>query len=261
MPRFAANLAFLFTEVEFLDRFAAAREAGFAAVEFPFPYPYDGNRLQDAIGKAGVEVALFNLPAGDWAQGERGIACHPGRTAEFQDGVGAAIEYARRLHVPKINCLSGIAPEGADPEAVLSTFVANLSYAAEQLGEEGILLVMEPINTRTIPGFYLNNTAQCLDLMREVGSDNLKIQYDIFHMQIMEGDLAKTLEAELPQIGHIQFADVPNRNEPGTGEINFDFLFSWIDRLGYDGWIGAEYAPAKGTVEGLGWLARYSTQT
>lgn len=258
MPKFAANLAFLFTEVEFLQRFEAARRAGFSAVEFPFPYPYEQAKLADAIGAAGVEVALFNLPAGDWQKGERGIACHPGRQAEFQDGVGVALEYARLLRVPKINCLAGIAPPEADPDDVLSTFVANLEYAAGELAEDGVLLVMEPINTRTIPGFFLNTTAQSLDVLREVGSDNLKIQYDIFHMQIMEGDLAKTIESALPQIGHIQFADVPDRHEPGTGEINFDFLFDWIDRVGYDGWVGAEYTPRKGTVEGLGWLKKYS---
>jgi hydroxypyruvate isomerase len=257
MLKFAANLAFLFTEEDFLQRFAAARKAGFDAVEFPFPYPHEKSKLADAIKAAGVEVALFNLPAGDWIKGERGIACHPGRQAEFRDGVGAAIEYARLLHVPKINCLSGVAPADADPDAVLSTFVENLGFAADELAKEGILLVMEPINTRTIPGFYLNTTAQSLDLMREVGSGNLKIQYDIFHMQIMEGDLAKTIEAELPQIGHIQFADVPDRHEPGSGEINFDFLFDRIDALCYDGWIGAEYTPANSTLEGLGWLKRY----
>lgn len=257
MLKFAANLAFLFTEEDFLQRFAAARKAGFDAVEFPFPYAHEQSKLADAIKTAGVEVALFNLPAGDWIKGERGIACHPGRQAEFRDGVGAAIEYARLLHVPKINCLSGVAPADADPDLVLSTFVENLGYAADELAKEGILLVMEPINTRTIPGFYLNTTAQSLDIMREVGSGNLKIQYDIFHMQIMEGDLAKTIEAELPQIGHIQFADVPDRHEPGSGEINFDFLFERIDALGYDGWIGAEYTPAKSTLDGLGWLKKY----
>lgn len=257
MPRFAANLAFLFTEEDFLARFAAARRNGFAAVEFPFPYPHDKAKLQDAVQEAGVEVALFNLPAGDWSRGERGIACHPGRQGEFQDGVGAAIEYARLLHVPKVNCLSGVAPPDADPDAVLSTFVENLAFAAEALAREGRLLVMEPINTRTIPGFYLNTTAQSLDIMREVGSGNLKIQYDIFHMQIMEGDLAQTIEAELPQIGHIQFADVPDRHEPGSGEINFDFLFGRIDALGYDGWIGCEYRPRGLTSEGLGWMAHW----
>jgi hydroxypyruvate isomerase len=257
MPRFAANLAFLFTEEEFLARFAAARKAGFAAVEFPFPYPHDQSRLADAVEKAGVEVALFNLPAGDWTKGERGFACHPGRQGEFQDGVGAAIEYARLLHVPKINCLAGVAPPDADPDAVLSTFVENLGFAAEQLAQEGRLLVMEPINTRTIPGFYLNSTAQALDIIREVGADNLKIQYDVFHMQIMEGDLAKTIQAELDDIGHIQFADVPDRHEPGTGEVNFPWLFAWIDRVGYRGWVSAEYSPAGRTVDGLGWLKPY----
>jgi hydroxypyruvate isomerase len=260
MPKFAANLAFLFTESDFLERFGAARKAGFDAVEFPFPYPYQKDQLAAAIGKAGVEVALINLPAGDWQKGERGIACHPGRQGEFQDGVGAAIEFARLLHVPKINCLAGVAPADADADDVLSTFVANLEYAADQLAQEGILLVMEPINTRTIPGFYLNTIGQSLDIMREVGAENLKIQYDIFHMQIMEGDIAKTIESALPQIGHIQFADVPDRHEPGSGELNFDYLFDWIDRVGYGGWVGAEYAPANGTLAGLGWLQKYGTR-
>jgi hydroxypyruvate isomerase len=181
----------------------------------------------------------------------------PDRVLEFRDGVATAIEYARALDCPRVNCLAGIAPADADPDQLLSTFVENLQYAADAFAEEGLMLLMEPINTRTFPGFYLNTTAQALDILREVGADNLKIQYDIFHMQVMEGDLAKTIESALAQIGHIQFADVPERHEPSTGEINFNFLFDWIDRVGYDGWIGAEYTPAKGTVEGLGWLKRY----
>ena len=250
MPRFAANLAFLFTEEDFLQRFAAARKAGFAAVEFPFPYPYEKGKLEDAVKTAGVEVALFNLPAGDWIKASAGSrAIRAGRPSSG-DGVGSAIEYARLLHVPKINCLSGVAPADADQDDVLSMFVENLGYASDELAKEGILLVMEPINTRTIPGFYLNTTAQSLDIMREVGIGQPKIQYDIFHMQIMEGDLAKTIEAELPQIGHIQFADVPDRHEPGSGEIKFDFLFdrstAWLRRLDRRG-----YTPAKETLDGL----------
>jgi hydroxypyruvate isomerase len=257
MPKFAANLNFLFTEVDFLKRFAAARQAGFRAVEFPFPYGYDRDALAAAAREAGVEVVLFNLPPGNWERGERGIACYPDRVPEFRDGVARAIEYARSLRCGCANCLAGFAPPDADPDQVLTTFVENLRFAAEAFADERMLLVTEPINTRTMPGFYLNSTAQALDILREVGAGNLKIQYDIFHMQIMEGDLAKTIEAELPQIGHIQFADVPDRHEPGTGELNFDFLFGWIDRVGYDGWVGAEYQPAKGTAESLGWLKRY----
>jgi hydroxypyruvate isomerase len=258
MPKFAANINFLFTEVDFLQRFAAARKAGFGAVEFPFPYPYEHAALTAAAKDAGVEVVLFNLPPGNWEKGERGIACHPDRVAEFRDGVAKAIAHARTLKCPRVNCLAGVAPKDADPERLRATFVENLRYAAAAFAKEGVTLVMEPINPRTIPGFYLNTTKQSLDVMRAVGAANLKIQYDIFHMQIVEGDLAKTIEANLANIGHIQFADVPDRHEPGTGEVNFDFLFDWIDRVGYQGWIGAEYVPAKGTVASLGWLKRHS---
>ena len=258
MPKFAANINFLFTEVDFLQRFAAARKAGFGAVEFPFPYPYEHAALAAAAKDAGVEVVLFNLPPGNWEKGERGIACHSDRIAEFRDGVAKAIAYARTLKCPRVNCLAGVAPKDADPERLRATFVENLRYAAAAFAKEGVTLVMEPINQRTIPGFYLNTTKQSLDIMRAVGAANLKIQYDIFHMQIVEGDLAKTIEANLANIGHIQFADVPDRHEPGTGEVNFDFLFDWIDRVGYQGWISAEYVPAKGTVASLGWLKRHS---
>jgi hydroxypyruvate isomerase len=258
MPKFAANVSYLFTEVDFLKRFEAARNAGFSAVEFHFPYQYDHAALEAATRRAGVEVVLFNLPPGDWEKGERGIACHPDRTAEFRDGVAKAIGYARTLKCPRVNCLAGIAPKGADPERVRATFVENLRYAAAAFAAEGVMLVTEPVNPRTVPGFYLNTTKQALEVIGAVGAHNLKIQYDIFHMQIVEGDLARTIEANLAAIGHIQFADVPDRHEPGTGEVNFEFLFDWIDRVGYQGWVSAEYVPAKGTVEGLGWLKRHS---
>jgi hydroxypyruvate isomerase len=258
MPKFAANTSFLFTEADFLKRFEAARAAGFRAVEFHFPYPYEPAVLEAAVRQAGVEVVLFNLPPGDWEKGERGIACHPDRTAEFRDGVAKAIGYARTLKCSRVNCLAGLAPKDVDPERLRATFVDNLRYAAAAFAKEGVTLVMEPINPRTIPGFYLNTTKQSLEVIRAVGADNLKIQYDIFHMQIVEGDLAKTIEANLPHIGHIQFADVPDRHEPGSGEVNFDFLFDWIDRVGYTGWVSAEYVPAKGTVASLGWLKRHS---
>ena len=257
MPKFAANVSFLFTEVDFLKRFEAARKAGFRAVEFHFPYPYEHAALEAAVKQAGVEIVLFNLPPGNWEKGERGIACHPDRAAEFREGVAKAIDWARTLKCPRVNCLAGIAPRDAEPSEVHATFVANLRFAAKALGDAGVTLVMEPVNPRTVPGFYLNTTKQALDIIREVGSDNLKIQYDIFHMQIVEGDLTKTIESNLAQIGHIQFADVPDRHEPGTGEVNFDFLFGWIDRVGYQGWVSAEYVPAKGTLEGLGWLKKY----
>jgi hydroxypyruvate isomerase len=258
MPKFAANLNFLFTEVDFLQRFAAARAAGFRAVEFPFPYPYAAADLEAAARAAGVEVVLFNLPPGNWERGERGIACHPGRTEEFRAGVASAIGYARALKCPRVNCLAGIAPSDADPERVRATFVENLRYAAAAFAKEGVLLVIEPINPRTIPGFHLNTSRQALAIMRAVGSDNLKLQYDFFHMQIVEGDLAKTIEANLAAIGHVQFADVPDRHEPGTGEVNFDFLFGWLDRVGYRGWVSAEYVPAQGTAASLGWFKRHS---
>jgi len=257
MPRFAANTSFLFTEVDFLQRFDAARRAGFRAVEFHFPYAWRHEELERAAHDAGVEVVLFNLPPGDRERGERGIACHPDRAPEFRDGVAQALEYARVLRCPRVNCLAGIPPADADPDRVLTTFVENLRYAAVAAGEAGLTLVMEPINTRSVPGFYLNTTAQALDLIREVGADNLKIQYDVFHMQIMEGDLAATIEAELGDIGHIQFADVPDRHEPGSGEVNFPWLFGWIDRVGYRGWVSAEYIPAGRTADSLGWLQPY----
>jgi hydroxypyruvate isomerase len=257
MPQFAANISFLFTEVDFMRRFAAAREVGFLGVEFHFPYAYPPAEIATVAKQAGVEIVLFNLPAGVWERGERGIACLPDRVEEFRDGVARAVEYARALGCPRVNCLAGIAPASADPEQLLSTFVENLKYASDSCADAGLMLVMEPINTRTIPDFYLNTIAQSIGIITEVGADNLKIQYDIFHMQIMEGDLAKTIESALPNIGHIQFADVPDRHEPGTGEVNFDFVFDWIDRVGYDGWVGAEYLPAKTTLESLGWLKRY----
>lgn len=200
---------------------------------------------------------LHNLPAGDWGKGERGIACHPDRVAEFQEGVGKAIDYAKTLGCQQVNCLAGIAPQGVAPEKVRQTFIDNLKFAAAELKKAGIKLLIEPINTIDIPGFYLNRTQQALDIIKEVGSDNLFLQYDIYHMQIMEGDLARTMEKNLRLIAHIQLADNPGRHEPGTGEINYPFLFSHLDRIGYAGWIGCEYKPAATTEAGLGWYAPF----
>ncbi|ALM53561.1 hydroxypyruvate isomerase [Halomonas huangheensis] len=254
MARFAANLSMLFTEVDFLERFEAAARAGFKGVEYLFPYDHSATEIKQRLEANGLEQVLHNLPAGDWAAGERGIACHPDRVEEFRAGVDTAIEYATTLGCRQLNCLAGIVPEGVSQEQAHRTLVDNLRYAAERLGQAGILLLAEPINTRDIPGFFLNRTEQALALFDEVGSDNLKLQYDIYHMQIMEGDLAPTIERHLARIAHVQLADNPGRHEPGTGEINYPFLFAHLERLGYDGWIGCEYKPATTTQEGLGWL-------
>ncbi len=255
MPKLAANLTMLYNEVDFLDRFDAAAKSGFKGVEYLFPYPYPRDQLAERLQRHGLTQVLHNLPAGDWGKGERGIACLPDRVGEFQDGVGRAIEYAQALSCKQVNCLAGIAPAGVDPDQVRATFVANLRFAADKLAAAGIRLLMEPINTFDIPGFYLSRTQQALDLIAAVGSPNLFVQYDIYHMQRMEGELANTMKEHLARIAHIQLADNPGRNEPGTGEINYRFLFSFLDAIGYDGWIGCEYKPKGGTVDGLAWRA------
>jgi len=256
MPRFCANLTMLFNEVPFMERFAAAARNGFTAVEYLFPYPFPKEDLAAALREHGLTQVLHNLPAGDWAGGERGIACLPDRRDEFRDGVGHAIDYAKALDCRLINCLAGIAPASVDPAAAKATFVENIRYAAERFEQAGIRLVIEPINTRDIPRFYLTNTVQALDLITEVGSGNVGLQYDIYHMQIMEGDLARTIERHLKQIWHVQLADNPGRNEPGTGEINYPFLYRWLDSLGYDGWVGCEYKPKTTTEGGLDWFRK-----
>jgi len=261
MPKFAANLTMLFNEVDFLDRFGAAARAGFKGVEYLFPYPYPKEQLVEALERHQLVQVLHNLPAGDWAGGERGIAVLPGRVGEFQDGVGTAIEYATALGCKQVNCLVGLAPQGAAPDKVYETLVGNLRFAADKLKQAGIGLLIEPCNTRDIPGFYLNRSRQALEIIADVGSDNLWLQYDIYHMQIMEGDLAPTIQRNLQSIAHMQLADNPGRNEPGTGEINYPFLFQFIDRLGYQGWIGREYKPAGTTNEGLGWIKPYLNAT
>ena len=257
MPKFNANLTMLFNEVDFLERFEAARQAGFTGVEYLFPYAHRKQDLVERLQANGLTQVLHNLPAGDWARGERGIACLPDRVAEFQDGVGTAIEYARALQCAQLNCLAGIAPANADPATLRHTLIRNLRFAAAELKAAGIRLLVEACNTRDIPGFYLNRSQQAIDIIDAVGSDNLFLQYDIYHMQVMEGDLATTMQRHLGRIGHLQLADNPGRHEPGSGEINFPFLFRWIDQLGYRGWIGCEYKPAEGTVQGLGWIRRY----
>ena len=257
MPRFSANISMLFKEVEFPERFEAAAQAGFKAVEIQFPYAWDKNRLAQIAQHAGVEVVLINIPAGDPEKGDRGIACLPSRVAEFREGVARAIEYARALGCKQMNCPAGVAPPNVDGAALRGTYVSNLRYAAGELARAGMTLLIEPINTRSVPGFYLNQSAQALALMDEAGAANLKLQYDFYHMRIMGDDLAETIQANLARIGHMQIADVPDRHEPGTGEIDFPHLFDLIDRLGYRGWIGAEYLPKGKSEDGLAWVKKY----
>jgi hydroxypyruvate isomerase len=256
MPRFAANLTMMFTEVPFLDRFELAAKAGFEAVEFLFPYPFEAEDIKRQLDEHGLTLVLHNLPAGDWVAGERGIACHPDRVNEFRAGVGRAIAYAQVLGVRQLNCLAGKAPAGVADELLRSTLVDNLRYAAHALKAAGLRLLIEPINTFDIPGFYLSRTTQAAAILVEVGADNAFIQYDLYHAQRMEGELAATVQKYLPRIGHIQLADNPGRNEPGTGEMNYPFLLAHLDRIGYDGWIGCEYKPATTTDAGLGWRQR-----
>jgi hydroxypyruvate isomerase len=258
MPKFAANLTMLFNEAPFLERFELAAKAGFKAVEFLFPYAYDAKDLRARLDRNGLQLVLHNLPAGDWDAGERGIACHPDRVEEFRSGVGRAIEYAKALGVKQLNCLAGKAPAGVDDATLRRTFVDNLRFAAAALKKEGLKLLIEPINTYDIPGFYLNRTAQAAAILDEVGADNAYIQYDLYHAQRMEGELAATFDKFQPRIAHVQLADNPGRHEPGTGEINYDFLFAHLDKKGYAGWIGCEYKPATTTVAGLGWITRHA---
>ena len=254
MPRFAANLTLLFNEVAFLDRFAAAAQAGFDAVEFLFPYAYAAQDIRQRLDANKLRLVLHNLPAGNWDAGERGIACHPDRVDEFRSGVAQGIAYAQALGVNQLNCLAGIAPAGVPDDLLRDTLVANLQYAAKALKDAGLRLLLEPINTFDIPGFYVCRTDQALSILDAVGADNLFVQYDIYHAQRMEGELAATIAQHLPRIGHMQLADNPGRHEPGTGEINFTFLFEHLDRLGYSGWIGCEYKPTTTTAAGLGWV-------
>ncbi|NTA83826.1 hydroxypyruvate isomerase [Agrobacterium tumefaciens] len=256
MPKFAANLTFLYQELTFIERIARAGADGFGAVEYVSPYEHDANEIAQALNKAGVEQALFNLPAGDWAAGERGIGCLPDRVGEFRQGVETAIRYAKILRCPFVNCLAGLAPVDAQLQALDETLVENLKYAAGRLHDEGIGLVTEPINRRDMPRFHLATTDHAERILDAVGSRNLKIQYDFYHVQVMQGDIVATYERLKHRIGHVQIADNPGRNEPGTGEINYAFVLEALDRLGYDGWIGCEYRPLTTTTEGLGWISR-----
>jgi hydroxypyruvate isomerase len=257
MPRFAANLTMLFQEVPFLDRFSAAARAGFRAVEFVSPYEHPPERVAAAARDAGVEVVLFNLPAGDWARGDRGMACDPARAAEFREGVERALEYARALGCPRLHCMAGIRPPAASEDALREAYLGSVRHAAARAGEHGATLLLEGINVRDMPGYYLTTSRQAFDLMDAAGAPNVYYQYDVYHMQIMEGDLAPTLERRLERIGHVQIADTPGRHEPGTGEVNYRFLLRHLDRIGYRGWVGCEYRPLAGTEAGLSWMEDY----
>ena len=256
MPKFSANLTMLFTEVDLLDRFERAAGAGFTAVEYMFPYTYEARQLAAKLQRYGLTQVLFNLPAGRWEAGERGIALLPDRIGEFQEGVGLAIEYARALKCSQVNCLVGLTPNLSE-NTIRKTLVNNLRLASKMLAQENIRLLIESLNTKDIPGFYLSSTREALSLIKEVNHPNLFYQYDIYHMQVMEGNLTETIKNNLDKIAHIQIADNPGRHEPGTGEINFQNLFRFIDEAGYKGFIGCEYKPLKTTEEGLEWIKPY----
>ncbi len=257
MPRFAANLTMIYGEHDFLDRFAAAAADGFRGVEYLFPYAFEKEHLAEALRRHDLVQVLHNLPAGDWDKGERGIASIPGRESEFQSGVGRAIDYAATLGCKQVNCLVGIPPQEADPERVRRTLVENLRFAAGELEKAGIKLPVEPVNTFDIPGFYVNRVGQAAALIEEAGSANLFTQYDFYHQQCTEGELAANFSRFKDKIAHVQLAGNPGCNEPGTGEINYSFLLDFLDREGHAGWLGCEYKPKDRTNEGLGWLAPY----
>ena len=257
MPKFSANLSMLFTELTFFERFGAAAVSGFRAVEYVSPYENPAEKIADLLQQHDLQQVLFNLPAGDWALGERGIACLPDRTGEFQDGVGKAIAYAKMLNTPIVNCLAGIKPENVSHEAAFAALVDNLKFADVELRRAGIQLVIEPINYYDMPGYFLNTSREGVAVLDAVDG-GAKLQYDVYHMQRMEGDLALNLERLMPRIGHIQIAGNPGRTEPDRGETNYDFILPLIDQLGYRGWIGAEYRPVAGTVEGLAWLKKWN---
>lgn len=258
MPKFNANLTMLYPELDFLERFEAAAKAGFRGVEYLFPYAYDKNQLADKLETHRLEQVLHNLPAGDWAGGDRrSNALRPEQIGEFQEAVGQGIEYAKTLGCRMLNCLVGVTPDDLPEHMVRDTLVENLRFAAEAMEKEGIKLLVEPLNHQDIPGFHLVHTRDTLDVLDEVNHPNIWLQYDIYHMQIMEGNLSSTVREVLSRIAHMQLADVPGRHEPGTGEINYPNLFRFIDEAGYDGWIGCEYNPKGDTQEGLSWIAPY----
>ena len=254
MPRFAANLTMMFNEVPFLDRIEAAARAGFEAVEFLFPYDHPPEEVAGRLRAAGVRSALFNLPPGDWARGERGIAALPGREREFRDGVATGLRYAAALGTPVLHAMAGLVAPDADHRAARAVYLENLRWAAAALAREGRTLVIEPINTRDMPGYFLERQAEAHAVREEVGAENLLVQMDLYHAQISEGDVTTKLRRWIRHVGHVQVASVPDRHEPDHGELSYPHVFALLDELGYAGWVGCEYRPARGTLEGLGWL-------
>ena len=253
MPKFAANLSMMFNEVPFLERSAAAN-SGFTGVEYLFPYELQAEVLAEQLRKHNLENVLFNLPPGNWAAGERGITCLPGREDEFRAGLATAIDYATRLNTARVHAMAGIVPQGANPAAIRATYIANLKYAAAELAKRGVTLLIEAINTRDMPGFYLNTQAQAFTVLEAVGAPNLRMLMDCYHMQIVEGDLAVKLRKYAAYCAHVQVAGVPQRHEPDTGEVSYSYLFDLLDEIGYSGWVGCEYRPAGKTLDGLGWF-------
>ena len=275
MPRFAANLSMLYNEHDFLERFAAAAADGFEAVEYLFPYDFSATDLARRLADHGLQQVLFNAPPGDWNAGERGLACLPGRQAEFRAGIQRALDYAHSLNCPRIHVMAGLAPAGADRAELQRTYEDNLAWAAQQAQAAGRTLLIEPINPRDIPGFFLNRQDEAHRIVQAIGSEHLKVQMDLYHCQIVEGDVAMKLRQYLPtgRVGHIQIAGVPQRHEPDLGELHHPYLFEVIDELsaspgkaGWDGWVGCEYRPARGTApgatsQGLGWLRAWREKT
>jgi hydroxypyruvate isomerase len=257
MPKLAANLSMMFTEVPFLDRFGAAAEAGFAGVEYLFPYDFPAAEIAARLERHRLKQALFNLPPGDWAKGERGLAALLGREGEFAEGLERALDYARATNCRCLHAMAGNWPAERDRREGAETYVGNLRRAADRAAQVGVTLVIEPINTRDMPGYFLNTTGAAMAIIKEVGRDNLKLQLDLYHCQIMEGDLATHIRALAGQYAHVQIAGVPDRHEPDQGEVAFDYLLALLDETGYGGWVGCEYRPAGETRAGLGWARRW----
>ncbi len=257
MLQFCANLSMMFNEVDFLARFGAAKQAGFDGVEFLFPYDHPAATVRERLDSEGLTLALFNMPPGDWAAGERGVACLPNRKQEFRDGVAKALDYAGALGCTLVHCMAGIVPPGLRHDVAWDTYVANLAWASERASVSGVVIALEPINHRDMPGFLLNTTGQAAGLVEALGRDKVGLQFDVYHCQVTEGDVTKRFEGLLPLIAHVQIADVPMRHEPGTGEIAWNYVFGRIEASGYRGWIGCEYRPAKDTIEGLSWRENF----
>lgn len=259
MPRFAANLSMMFTEHAFLDRFAAAADAGFQAVEYLFPYDFPAAEVAAKLNAAGLEQALFNMPPGDWAAGERGLAALPGREAEFRANVAIALDYARALGCVKLHAMAGLTA-GLDRAACEATYIDNIRFAADALAADGITVLLEPINSRNMPGYFIAHQQQALDLLARIDRPNVSVQLDLYHAQIMDGDLSMLIKAMAGRFAHVQIASVPDRHEPSEGELNYPHLYAVLDQVGYDGWIGCEYHPRGETTAGLGWFAPYRSE-